>query len=107
MLSSRRRGSNQREIQSMKAAGHLTRLVILLTVASLVHAENFAAPHLNIVPVPDKVTPLTGIFTLNNQTRIVAVDEESRIINGLLNEYLLNNQGFQMKIQPTAPNRGT
>jgi hexosaminidase len=90
----------------MKTAGHLTWLVILLTVASLVHAENLAVSHLNIVPAPVKVTPLPGTFTLNNQTRIVAVDEESRRIAGLLNDFLLSNHGFHLKIETTAPKGG-
>jgi len=91
----------------MKTAGHLMRLVFLLTLASFVHAENPAVPHLNIVPLPVKVKPLTGTFPLNDQTRIVVVDDESRRIAGLLNEFLLSNHGFQLKIEPTAPKRGT
>jgi hypothetical protein len=61
----------------MKTAGHLTWLVILLTAASFVQAENIPVAHLNIVPLPVKVKPLPGTFMLNNQSRIVAVDEES------------------------------
>src|SRR6266851_1718012 len=90
----------------MKTAGHLMRLVILLTAASLVHAENLPVPHLNIVPLPIKVKPLPGTWTLNNQTRIVAVDEQSRKIAGRLNDFLLSNHGFHLKIQTAAPKRG-
>jgi hypothetical protein len=53
----------------MKMAVHLMRILVLLTVASIVHAETLAVPHLNIVPLPVKVTPLPGTFILNNQTR--------------------------------------
>lgn len=82
------------------------RLVILLTAASLVHAENLPVPHLNIVPLPVKVEFLSGTFTLDNQTRIVAVDKESRRIAGLLNDFLLSNHGFHLEIDATAPKRG-
>src|SRR5207245_3361779 len=43
---------------------------------------------------------------LDIQTRIVAVDKESRRIAGLLNDFLLSNHGFQLKIQATAPEMG-
>ena len=66
------------------------RLAILLTVASFVQAENPPVPHLNIIPLPVKIKPLPGTFTLDNQTRIVAVDKESRRIAGLLNDFLLS-----------------
>ncbi len=91
----------------MKTAGYLTRLVVLLlTAASLVHSQNLSVPHLNIVPLPVKVKPLPGTFTLNNQTRIVAADEESRRVAGLLNDFLLSNHGFHLEIETTAPKRG-
>src|SRR5579864_6533655 len=91
----------------MNTAGHLMRLVFLLTVASLVYAENSAVLNLNIVPLPVNVKPLPGSFTLNNQTRIVAVGAESQRIAGLLNDFLLNNHGFHLKIETKAPKRGT
>src|SRR5438309_7999805 len=90
----------------MKTAGHLMRVVILLTVTSFVHAEDPAVPHLNVVPLPVKVKPLPGTFTLNNQTRIVAVDKESRRIAGILNDFLLSNNGFHLEIETTAPKGG-
>src|SRR6266853_1711077 len=90
----------------MKTAGHLMRLVILLTAASLVHSQNPALPHLNVVPLPVKIKPLPGTFTLDNQTRIVAVDKESRRIAGLLNDFLLSNHGFHLEIETTAPKMG-
>jgi putative ABC transport system substrate-binding protein len=55
---------------------------------------------------PVSVKALPGTFTLNNETRIVAVDEESRRIAGLLNDFLLNNHGFHLEIETTAPKRG-
>ncbi len=91
----------------MKTARHLLQLVFLLIVATLVHAENPAVPRLNIVPLPAKVTRLPGSFTLNDQTRIVAADEESRRIAGLLNDFLLNNHGFHLQIETTAPKTGS
>jgi hexosaminidase len=58
---------------------------------------------LNIVPLTVKVTLLPGSFTLNDQTRIVAADKESRRIAALLNDFLLNNHGFHLQIEATAP----
>ena len=40
------------KFDSMNTVGHLMRLVILLTAASFVQAENLPVPHLNIVPQP-------------------------------------------------------
>jgi hexosaminidase len=91
----------------MKATRHLMRLALLLTVASLVYAESPALPHLNIVPQPVNVKPSTGTFRLDNQTRIVAVDRESRRIAGLFNDFLLSNHGFHLKIGSTAPKPGS
>jgi hexosaminidase len=91
----------------MKTVRHLTQIALLLTLATVVHAEDPAVSHLNVVPLPVSVKTLPGTFTLNNQTRIVAVDEESRRIAGLLNDFLLSNHGFRLKIKPTAPKRGT
>jgi len=90
----------------MNTPGHLMRLALLLIVASVVHAENPVVPHLNIVPLPVSIKLLPGTFTLNNETRIVAADRESRRIAGLLNDFLLNNHGFHLEIQNTAPKRG-
>src|SRR5947207_3654442 len=90
----------------MKIVGHLVRVVILLTAASFVQAEDLAVPHLNIVPLPVKVRSLPGTFTLNNQTRIVAADEESRRIAGRLKDFLLSNHGFHLKIQTASPKMG-
>jgi hexosaminidase len=91
----------------MKTAGHLMRLaLLLLTVASLGYAENPTLPYLNIVPLPVKVKPLPGTFILDSQTRIVAVDKESRRIAGLLNDFLLSNHGFHLRIQTAAPKMG-
>jgi hexosaminidase len=90
----------------MKTAGHLTRLAFLLTLATVVHAENPATPHFNIVPLPVSVRPLPGTFTLNNQTRIVAVDQESRRIARLLNDFLLNNHGVHLTIETAVPKSG-
>src|SRR5260370_19075669 len=90
----------------MKTAGHLMRLVFLLTLASLGHGATPAVPHLTLFPLPVKVKPLPGTFTLNNQPRIVAVDVESRRIAGFLNDFLLSNHGFHLEIQTRAPKRG-
>jgi hexosaminidase len=90
----------------MKRAGYLTWVALLLTLATAVRAENPAVPHLNIVPLPVSVKPLPGIFTLNNQTRIVAVDQESRRIAALFDDFLLSNYGFHLEVETTAPKRG-
>jgi hexosaminidase len=91
----------------MKIFRHLTRFVFLVIVAGSVYAENAAVTRLNIVPQPVSVKPLPGTFTLNNQTRIVAVDEESRRIARLFDDFLLSNNGFHLKIEATAPKRGS
>jgi len=52
------------------------------------------------------VKPLAGTFTLNDQTRIVAVDNESRRIAGLFSDFLLNQHGFHLRISTARPKGG-
>ncbi len=78
----------------------------LLTVTTFVNAENFAVPSLNIVPRPVSVKPLAGTFILNDQTRVLAVDNESRRIAGLFSECLLNQHGFHLRTTTARPKGG-
>jgi hypothetical protein len=80
-------------------------LLLLLGVATLVHAENPFVVGWNIVPQPVAVRSLTGTFTLNDQTRILAKNNESRRIVGLFNDFLLNQLGFHLKVGATALER--
>src|SRR5882724_8588230 len=80
----------------MKANKRALWISFLLTVATFVHAENSPVPGINVVPRPVTVKPLAGAFTLNGQTQIVAVDNQSRRIAGLFNDFLLNQHGFRL-----------
>src|SRR6267142_6117122 len=90
----------------MKANRGIFWITFLLTVSTLVYAENSPVPSLNIVPRPVSVKPLAGTFTLNDQTRIVAVDNESRRIAGLFSDFLLNQHGFHLRISTARPKGG-
>lgn len=91
----------------MKTAGHLMLPVFLLALTVSACAERPSVPHFNIVPSPVDIKSLPGTFTLDNQTRIVAPDAESRRIASLLSDFLLNNHGFHLKIEPNPPKRGS
>src|SRR3979411_1234096 len=79
------------------------RILSLLALATFVNAENSAVASLNVIPRPVLVKALTGTFTLNDQTRIVAVDNESRRIAGLFNDFPLSHHGFRLHISATPP----
>jgi hexosaminidase len=74
----------------------VTWLVFLFCVTPFLGAQNVPAG-LNIVPRPVSVRHSNGIFTLNNRTRILATDAESRRIAGLFQEFLLDHQGMRLK----------
>jgi hexosaminidase len=74
---------------------------LLLALSSFVHAQN--PPTMNIVPRPASVRSLPGSFTLDDQTRLVAVDRESRRIAGLFNDFLLMQHGFRLQLTATQP----
>ena len=78
-------------------------LLFLLSVVTFAHAENPPVPALNVVPRPVSVRFSTGTFILDNRTRILAADNESRGIAGLFNDFLLNQHGFHLEIATTAP----
>lgn len=77
--------------------------LLLLSAATFVHAENAPVPILNIVPRPVSVRSSTGTFILNDRTRILAADNESRRIAGLFNDFLLNQHGLHLEIATAAP----
>ena len=90
----------------MNANRHVLWISFLLTVTTFVSAENSAVPSLNIVPRPVSVKPLAGTFILNDQTRVLAVDNESRRIAGLFSEFLLNQHGFHLRTTTARPKGG-
>ena len=60
-------------------------------------------PTLNVVPRPASVKSLAGSFTLDDQTRILAVDKESRRIARLFNDFLLEQHGSASAHRRPAP----
>ena len=86
----------------MKANRCALRISLLLS-AIFVHASNSQAPTVNVVPRPVTVKPLAGTFILDGQTRIVAVDNESRRIAELFNDFLLNQHGLHLQITAASP----
>src|SRR3981081_3730289 len=78
-------------------------ILSLLALAMFGHAENSAVASLNVIPLPVLMKALTGTFPLNGQTRIVAVDNESRRIAGLFNDFLLSQYGFRLHLTATPP----
>ena len=89
----------------MKANSRAVWILFLLPAAALVRAENSVLPSVNIVPRPVAVKSLAGTFVVNGQTRIVAVDRESRKIAGLLNDFLLKQNGLRLRITVNRPKR--
>src|SRR6266853_92763 len=77
--------------------------LFLLPAAAVVRAENSVLPSVNIVPRPVAVKLLAGTFVLDGQTRIVAVDRESRRIAGLLSDFLLKKDGLHLRITVNRP----
>src|SRR6266480_378095 len=89
----------------MKASSRAVWMLFLLPAAALVRAENSVFPGVNIVPRPVAVKVLAGTFVLNGQTRIVAVDRESRKVAGLLNDFLLKQNGLHLRVTVNRPKR--
>src|SRR5215467_3609656 len=88
-----------------KPATLLLQAAFLIGAAILVRADDELS--LNIVPAPVNVKTISGTFTLSERTRIVAADAESRRIADLFNDFLLNNQGFHLKIVTSIPTNAT
>ena len=89
----------------MKASSRAVWILFLLPAAALGRAENSVFPAVNIVPRPVAVKSLAGTFALNGQTRIVAVDRESRKLADLLNDFLLKQNGLHLRITDNPPKR--
>jgi hexosaminidase len=60
---------------------------------------------MNIVPRPVAVKQSAGTFVLTGQTRILAVDRESRRTAGLLNDLLLKQNGLHLRVTGDRPKR--
>lgn len=89
----------------MKASSRAVWILFLLPVAAAVRAEHVVFPSVNIVPRPVAVKPSAGSFVLNGQTQILAVDRESRKTAGLLNDFLLKQNGLHLRIGVDRPKR--
>ena len=89
----------------MKTSSRAVWILFLLPAAALVRAENSVFPSVSVVPRPVAVKLLAGTFVLNGQTRIVAVDRESRKIAGLFNDFLLKQDGLHLRITVNRPKR--
>lgn len=87
----------------MKANRLLLWISFLLIGTTFVLAENSVVPIVNVVPRPVTVKLLVGTFMLNDQTRILAVDNESRRIAALFNDFLLNQHGFHLHMTAAPP----
>ena len=79
--------------------------LFLLSVAGLVRADPHLPPGVNIVPRPVAEELSTGTFLLSEQTRILAVDRESRRIAAEFNDILLARHGLQLRISAKPPRR--
>lgn len=84
---------------------HFFHLIFFFLLAGLVHAEDAAMQGIHIVPAPAMVKSLQGTFTLNERTRLLVEDPESRRIAAIFNDFLLANHGIRLKID-TSPLRG-
>jgi len=84
----------------MSKARSILGLLILLGAATVAVAQS-TPPDINIVPRPLSLKLVAGRFVLNPETRLVAVDEESRRIAGLFNDYLLEQHGLHLKTSAT------
>lgn len=89
----------------MKVSNRAAWILFLLPVAAPVRAEHSAFASVSIVPRPVAVKQLAGTFVLNGQTRILAVDGESRKTAGLLNDFLLKQNGLHLRITANRPKR--
>jgi len=78
-----------------------------LWISSLLVLSTFAcaqkSPALSVVPRPVSVKSLAGAFTLNDQTRILAVDNESRRIATLFKDFMLSQHGFRLQLTAAQP----
>ena len=89
----------------MKASSRVVWILLLLPVAAAARAEHAVFASVNIVPRPVAVRQSTGTFVLDARTRILAVDSESRKTAGLFNDFLLKQNGLQLRITADRPKR--
>ncbi|MBK9154802.1 MAG: family 20 glycosylhydrolase [Chloracidobacterium sp.] len=68
---------------------------ISLFVVSLNLAQS---REINVIPKPQRVEVRNGHFKLNQKTRIAVMDEDSKEIAGLLNEFLNHYYGFTLNV---------
>ena len=75
----------------------------LCLVAGLGRAATDEPVRVGIVPRPVAADPLTGTFRLSAQTRLVAVDPESRLAAAQLNQLLRECCGLALKVAAKEP----
>ena len=78
----------------------------MLLLAAAPARTQTPVPDVNIVPRPVTLNRLAGAFLLNDQTRILATDRESRRIAGLFSDYLLSQRGLRLRLVGVPPPRG-
>lgn len=90
----------------MKAKRCLLGMAFLLIAVEVARGQNSAIADLNVIPQPAAAKYLTGSFTLNNQTKILAANKDSRDVAGLFNDFLLRSYGTRLKLAATKPSSG-
>ncbi len=84
----------------------MNRFVISLVVSLFLTLAGIAQTNeINIIPRPNLVKAKPGHFALTEKTRIVAVGTDERRIARILNEFLVRNHSFKLKIVEKTPKR--
>ncbi|HEX9474444.1 MAG TPA: beta-N-acetylhexosaminidase, partial [Steroidobacteraceae bacterium] len=91
----------------MKGWSRRAGVLFLLSAAAVARAESSAPPGVNIVPWPVALKPLPGSFLLNDQTRLLAGDRESRRIAALFDDQLFARYGLRLRLGGVPTPRGT
>lgn len=82
----------------MKGRARCAGVLLLLSAAAVAGADPATLPGVNIVPRPVAVKPMTGRFLLNDQTRLLPSDRESRRIAALFDDQLFARYGLRLRI---------
>lgn len=76
----------------------LPAMIFMLAFSSIIHAKP-RGDSINVVPKPASIKRMSGNFSLNSQTRIIASDDETRLLAEMLNDYLLKTYGFKLQVE--------
>ncbi len=82
----------------MRRKQFLAALIFLLAFGFIIHAKP-RGDSINVVPKPSFIKKLSGNFSLNSQTRIIATGDETRPLAEMLNDYLLKTFGFKLQVE--------